>query len=152
MFVAGLLLVDTADWPAMIVAVNLVNLGLNLCAGTSLSLSLLFSLANSVQAVSGAYFFRRFIAPTTRLTAMKEFLGLVVCTVFIGTTLGAALGGMALMVSGYGNSYLALGESWWRNNSMAILLMAPSRWSGFRPLRGEGHRGRGRGADRSKPP
>ena len=130
-YVAGLLLLDTISWPVLAAAFVAINIGFDLQQGAPLLLCVLLAVANTVESVLGAYLFRRFMAPTTRLTAIREFVGLVVCTVGIGPAVGGAVGAATLLVYGEGPSYVQSWSHWWVGNSMAILLVTPIILSWF---------------------
>jgi len=124
-FVAGLMMAGASDWVALVLAVNVANIGFNLCNGVPLLLSVALSGANTIQAVGGAYLFRRFVARTTRLTALKEFLGLVAFAVVLSSVVGATIGAAALVATGTSDSYLDSWTTWWVGNAMSTLIVAP---------------------------
>lgn len=127
-YVAGLLLTDTSDWLALVLAATVVDVGYDLSRGTPFMLSAMLSLANTCEAVVGAYLFRRFFAPSTRLTVIKEFLGLVACAAVIGAAVGASIGAAAFvwtLTSTPPLNYQSIWVSWWISNAMAILIVAP---------------------------
>jgi len=124
-YVAGLLLADTADWAGLILTANVANIGFDLHHGALFAVTLALSFANTAEAMVGAFLFRRLVARTTQLNVLKEFLGLVACSVFFSTALGATIGAAALRLAGYSDSYFNSWASWWIGNAMAILLVAP---------------------------
>ena len=125
LYVAILLLADTTEWLAVALAFFLVDIGVDAFRNSPLLLSVLLSLSDSLEALTGAFLFRRFVAQTTRLTSIREFFGLLVCSAVISPALGATLGAAAIVAHFYAVSYPRFWIQWWIGNSMAVLLVAP---------------------------
>jgi len=125
LFVAVLLLNPTRLWPWFMVAALPANLLFDLPHGTSLAATLGFYIANTVEAVLGAWLVRRFVAEKPELATLKEFFGLATCSALLSTTIGATIGAATLVASGMSHSFGAAWKIWWGNEAMAILLVAP---------------------------
>ncbi len=124
-YVATLLLFDTHDWPYLIGSALAADIGVDVARGSPWVITLFLPLINSIQAVTGAYLFRRFVAPTTRLRSVREFLGLLGCSFGLGVPLGATLGSAVVVAQGIPVSFGDFWVRWLIGNTMAILLVAP---------------------------
>jgi two-component system cell cycle sensor histidine kinase/response regulator CckA len=124
-YVATLLLNPTRTWPWFLLAALVANLAFDLPHGTPLGTTLGFYLANTVEALTGAWLVRRFVAERPDISVLKEFFGLAVCTAGLATLAGATIGAAILTSSGLGHSFFFAWATWWGNEAMAILLVAP---------------------------
>jgi PAS domain S-box-containing protein len=127
LFVAVLLLNPTRDWPWLMLAVLPANIGFDLLHDFHPKPVMLagFCLANILQAGSGAWLVRRFVAVNPRLSSLKEFFGLIVFSGGIGAATGATIGAVMLtrlhLVSSFTGAWTVL----WGGNVMAVLVLAP---------------------------
>jgi len=124
-YLAGLLLAGTGSWPWLMLTANTVNVGFDIYCGTAVGLSLVFALANTVQAVGGAALVRRFVGPSPRLKKLSGFLKLVVYAVFVCPAFGATIGAAASVTVGLSHSYPSSWCIWWAGNAISILMVAP---------------------------
>ena len=86
----GILLVHHPRyWPIFIQAVLPVNLLFDLRHGTPLATTLGFYLANTTEAVIGAWLTRRFMAGQPRLQSLQDLYGLIAGSAVISTVAGA---------------------------------------------------------------
>lgn len=136
-YLAALLLFETRDWPYLIGSALAADIAVDVVRGSPWALTLLLPLANSIQAATGAFLFRRFVAPTTRLRSVREFLGLLGCSAALAVPLGAALGSAAVVAQGIPVHFGGFWVRWWIGNTMAILLAAPFVLNWFSGLRSD---------------
>jgi len=125
LYLGVLLLHETRSWAWFILAALPANLLFDLPSGTPLFTTLGFYSANTIEAVTGAWLVRRCVAKTPELTTVNEFLGLLLCSALLSTLLGALVGATVLTASGMSHSYWGSLTTWWSNNAMAIMLVAP---------------------------
>jgi PAS domain S-box-containing protein len=133
LLVAALLIADPRDWAALLVAGAVVNVAFDLHNGTPFGMSLIYASVNGVQALVAAVLFQRFVSRAPRLNTIREFLGLVTCSVVIAAGFVGVLTAAALVLTGDTGSFgksVALG---WSGNGMAILTVAPFVLTWFRP-------------------
>src|SRR5580692_5397148 len=71
LFLAVLLSNPTRDWPWLALAVLPANLAYDLLYGTKFEVILFFYCANTVQAVTGAWLVRKFVAERPTLATLK---------------------------------------------------------------------------------
>ena len=125
LYVAVLLLNETRAWPWLILAALPANLAFDLTVGTNPVVILGFFVANTVQAVTGAWLIRRFVAERPTLATLKELLGLVGFSAVFSSVLGATLGAASLVVAGFSHSFIESWNNWWGALAMGILALSP---------------------------
>src|SRR5436190_288977 len=125
LYVSVLLLNERRAWPWLVLAAFPANLVFDLFHGTKSAAIFLFYCANSVQAVTGAWLVRRFVAERPTLATLKELAGLLGFAAVFSPTLGATLGAATLCMTGMSRSFAQSFKIWWGSNAMAILLLAP---------------------------
>jgi PAS domain S-box-containing protein len=125
--VAVLLLNRTRDWPWFLLAALPANFSFDLLHDPKPNPAVIFFFycANVIQAVTGAWLVRRFVAERPTLMTLKEFLGLVGFAVIFSTMLGAVVGAATLVYFGLNPSFEQSWKVWWGSNAMAILLLTP---------------------------
>ena len=125
LLVATLLLHEPRQWPWLVLAAVLANLGFDLWNGQTARVSLLFGGGNSLEALAGAWLVRRFVTPCPRFDSRREVLGFVFFSALLSTTLSASVG--ASVVSGWlgGGSFWSVWLLWWSGDAMGVLLLAP---------------------------
>ena len=125
LYVAVLLLNETRAWPWLILAALPANLAFDLTVGTNPVVIFGFFAANTVQAVTGAWLIRRFVAERPTLATLKELLGLVGFSAVFSSVLGATLGAASLVVAGFSHSFIESWNNWWGALAMGILALSP---------------------------
>src|SRR5579871_214234 len=125
LYVSVLLLNPTREWPWFIVAAFSANFLFDSLLHTPVPASCGFFCANTVQAVSGAWLTRRYVAVQPSLTTLKEFWGLAGFAALLGPALGAIIGASTLLISGMSHWFVPTWENWVRTNTMAVLMLAP---------------------------
>ncbi|HEX7655038.1 MAG TPA: MASE1 domain-containing protein, partial [Verrucomicrobiae bacterium] len=122
----GILLVHHPRyWPIFIQAVLPVNLLFDLRHGTPLATTLGFYLANTTEAVIGAWLTRRFMAGQPRLQSLQDLYGLIAGSAVISTVAGAMVGAVTMKWSAMAPSFGRAFVMWWCSEAMAIILVAP---------------------------
>src|SRR6266851_10421390 len=139
LYVSVLLLNEGRAWPWLVLAAFPANLLFDLFHGTKFVSILLFYCANTVQAVTGAWLVRRFVAERPTLATLKEFVGLLGFAAVLSPTLGATLGAATLSITGLSHSFAQSFKVWWGSNAMAILLLAPFILTWFSKSRATHH-------------
>lgn len=125
LYVAVLLLSEPRNWVVLALATFPANLIFDLSFGTPFAVLLFFYAANTLQAVTGAWLFRRFVAVRPTLHSLREFFGLIAVSVVLSTAIGATVGAATLSVSGLSASFFGSWKIWWGSNAMAILILSP---------------------------
>ena len=125
LFPAVLLLNRTCDWPWLVLAVLPANLLFDYFYGTKFLMILAFYCVNTIQAVTGAWLARRFVAERPTLATLKEFFGLVGIAAIFSAMLGAVITAAALVYFGLSQSFEQSWKILWGSNAMAILVLTP---------------------------
>ena len=125
LFLGVLLLNRTGDWPWLVLAVFPANLLFDLLYGTKLPLILVFYCVNTLQAVTGAWLVRRFVAERPRLATLKEFFALVGFAAVFSAMPCAVITAEALVYFGLSQSFEQSWKTLWGSNAMAILVLTP---------------------------
>ncbi len=126
LFLAALLLTRTRDWPWLVLAVFPANCLFDLLHDPrpDLAVIFLFFCANAIQAMTGAWLVRRFVAELPTLATLKEFVGLVGFAA-VSSMLGAVIGAATLVHFNLSASFAHSWKVWWGSNVMAILVFTP---------------------------
>lgn len=125
LYLAVLLLNPTRDWWWLALAVLPANLVFDLLHGAKFYIILCFYCLNTIQAMTGAFLVRKFVAEKPALATLKEFIGLISFTAIFSAMLCAVLGAEMLVHFGLSRSFEQSCEVWWGSNAVAILLLAP---------------------------
>ena len=125
LFLAVLLLNRTGDWPWLVLAVFPANLLFDHFYGTKFPMFLAFYCVNGIQAVTGAWLVRRFVAERPALATLKEYFGLVGIAAIFSAMSGAVITAAALVYFGLSQSFEQSWKILWGSNSMAILVLTP---------------------------
>jgi len=125
LFLGVLLLNRTRDWPWLVLAVLPANLLFDHFYGTRFLMILAFYCSNTIQAVTGAWLVRRFVAERPRLATLKEFFGLVGFAAIFSAMLGAVITAEALVYFGLSQSFEQSWKVLWGSNAMAVLVLTP---------------------------
>jgi PAS domain S-box-containing protein len=126
LLVATLFLSQRRTWPILLLAACSADLFSDfLLHNKSVPVSLGFSLANSLEACSGAWLLGRFSGPRFTLIHMKDILAWVFLSalpsIMVGATVGAATVSMAFSPVSYWSTWLV----WWVSNVLGVLMVAP---------------------------
>jgi PAS domain S-box-containing protein len=125
LFLGVLLLNRACDWPWLVLAVLPANLLFDHFYGTKFLMILAFYCVNTMQAVTGAWLVRRFVAERPTLATLKEFFGLVGFAAIFSAMLSAAITAEALVYFGLSRSFEQSWKVLWGSNAMAILVLTP---------------------------
>ena len=125
LFLAVLLSNPTRDWPWLALTVLPANLAYDLLYGTKFEVILFFYCANTVQAVTGAWLVRKFVAERPTMATLNEFFGLVFFAAIFSPMLGACIGAATLFHFGLSHSFEQSWKTWWGSNAMALLVLTP---------------------------
>ncbi len=123
--VGVLLLHDPRAWPWFMLAAAPANFLFDYRSGTPFGTTLGFYGANMLEAVTGAWLVRRWVAPKPSLATLKELLGLLGFAAILASMLGASVGAATLTASGMSQSFWRSWFTWWGNEAMAISLLTP---------------------------
>ncbi len=139
-YMGVLLLHETHQWPGLMLAALGAGLAFDLSLGTPPVTALFFYVANTLEALLGAWLMRRFVARRPTIATLREFLWLAVYAALLAPMAGASVGAAAVTLSGLGNSYWQAWQIWWSSNAMAMLLIAPLVLSWCAPATAESAR------------
>ena len=122
---AVLLLNETRSWPWLVLAAWPANFVFDLLQGTPLTVIFSFFGANTIQAVTGAWLMRRFVAERPSLRTANEFYGITILVAMGSPVLGATMGAAALVTSGLSHSFGQSWLTWWLLDMSAIMVVTP---------------------------
>jgi len=127
LFVAALLVNPTRDWPWLMLSILPANIGFDLLHDLEPHPFVIagFCTANILQAGTGAWLVRRFIARTPRLASLKEFFGLILFAGGAGSAIGATIGATMLTQMHLAGAFMPTWQVLWGGNVMAVLVLAP---------------------------
>jgi PAS domain S-box-containing protein len=127
LFVSVLLLNETRDWPRLMLAAVLANALFDLLhdATPNFLVISMFCVANVLQAGSGAWLVRRFVAAKPALRSLKEFFGVILFAGGVGSAIGATIAAAMLARFPMTPPFASAWEIIWSGDLMAVLVMAP---------------------------
>jgi len=127
LFVAGLLLNKTRDWPWLMLSIVPANALFDVWHDLkpNFLVIFLFCLTNIIQAGSGAWLVRRFVAEKPSLKSLKEFFGLMFFSGVIGSSIGATIAALMSIEFHFKSSFVDAWEIIWGGDMMAVLVLAP---------------------------
>jgi signal transduction histidine kinase len=119
---AALLIFGYRLWPGISLGV-LVG---SLLTGAPFSLALGITIGNTLEALVGAYFLKRFIGLHNEMDRIQDVVGLIIVS-FVCTTIGASIGTLTLMLTGNGawQYFWAIWVTWWVGDLLGALVVAP---------------------------
>ena len=125
LYLAVLLLNDYRVWPWLVLAGLPANLIFDHFHGTAFIPIFFFYLANTLQAITGAWLMRRLVAARPKIATLKEFISLMALAGVFATALGATIGAATLKTFGLTSSFGQSWKVWWGSCTMAILVFTP---------------------------
>jgi PAS domain S-box-containing protein len=125
LYFAALAMTAPSMWPSLIASCTIVNFAFDLFHGTPFAETAAYAGQGTVQALLGAWLFRRFVTPNPRGDIMREFLGICICSAICSAGPVAACQAGFLIGAGSTQSFLSLWGILWTGNGMAILAVAP---------------------------
>ncbi|HEY5227285.1 MAG TPA: MASE1 domain-containing protein, partial [Opitutaceae bacterium] len=123
--ISVLLLVETSDWLVLMLAAAVANFAFDSINGTVVVMTLAYAILNSLQALLGAYLFRRLVGRDANLKTMRELLGLVAYTAILSSAFTSMTMSAASVASRENVPFL---DGWlvgWSSNAMSIVTVAP---------------------------
>jgi integral membrane sensor domain MASE1 len=131
---AALLLLGYRAWPGITLGAFLANATANAPPGTAAGIAL----GNTLEALLGAWLFRRLVGFDQGLERVQDVLGLAVLAAGVSTTVGATIGATSLCWGGVRPwaAYPALWGVWWLGGARGGLVVAPLllTWAGWRRM------------------
>ena len=145
LYVGVLLLNPTRTWLLFVTAALVGNAAFDLITGQAGGVALLFGLANTAEAVTGAWLVRRFVAVRPRLATPREVLYFVLLAGLLGPVVGAAMGATVVTHFLGGSSFAGTWTMWWSGDVTGVLLIAPvvlsaAEWNRRAPTAGSQRR------------
>ncbi|MGI9008688.1 MAG: SpoIIE family protein phosphatase [Streptosporangiaceae bacterium] len=133
--VAALLLVSRRRWPAVVAAIAVAEITIDLQHQLSLAVALASVAANCVEPLVGAWTVNRLCGGRPDLTTRPGLLRFVAGAVCLGPLAGGLIGATVIMRS-TGGWWPALWLQWWAGDGIAVLVIgAPILlWAARRPL------------------
>ncbi|MDO9130998.1 MAG: MASE1 domain-containing protein, partial [Anaerolineales bacterium] len=108
-------------WPGVSLGVLLGSL----LTGAPLDIALGMTLGNTLEALAGAFFLKRFVGFHNEIDRIQDVVGLVLVSVF-STAISATIGTATLMLTGgVGQEYIAIWPTWWIGDLLGALVVAP---------------------------
>lgn len=120
---AALLLFGFRMWPAVLAGAFLVNLS---TAG-NLATSLAISVGNTLEAILGAYFVRRFAGSLRAFDEPRRIFLFALLAGLVATAVSPTIGVTALALAGYvtGPTFGPVWLTWWLGDASGVLVLAP---------------------------
>lgn len=132
---AAILLLGYRVWPAIALGAFLANATANEPVGTAG----LIAAGNTLEAVTGAWLLRRFVAFNPSLDRVKDVLGLALFGAGVGTIVSASIGVASLCLSDLQlwAHFGKLWRVWWLGDAVGALVAAPPllTWASWRGSR-----------------
>jgi signal transduction histidine kinase/integral membrane sensor domain MASE1 len=132
---AAVLIFGYRVWPGILAGALLANL----TAHEPVPVAGVIALGNTLEALTGAWLLRRFVAFDRSLERIRDVLGLVALAALGSTTLAATIGSTSLCAAGLQpwSAFRALWLDWWLGDALGDLLVAPAllTWPGWRRIR-----------------
>ncbi len=125
LFVATLLLHEPRQWPWLVLAAVLANLGFDLLNGQQPWISFFFCCGNCLEALAGAWLTRRFVAPQPGISSRREVVGLLLFSALFSTALSASVGATVVTRLLGGDSFGHVWLLWWSGDVIGVMLLAP---------------------------
>jgi signal transduction histidine kinase len=120
---AALLLLGTRVWPGIALGAFLANLMTHAPPLSALGIAS----GNTLEALAGAWFLRRFVNFDAAMSRLKDVLGLFFFSAVLATTTSATIGVASLCLANLQPwpAYAALWWVWWLGDAIGVLVMAP---------------------------
>jgi PAS domain S-box-containing protein len=125
LYMAALLLSKRSEWRWLILAAFAANSLFDWSRGMGPATSLALFVADTLQAVAGAFLVQRFVKTKITFSTLKEFWTVIGITAFLAPILGSFIGALVLMSSGLSPSWLNASILWWQGNGLGILITLP---------------------------
>ncbi len=108
-------------WPGVSLGVLLGSL----LTGAPLDIALGMTLGNTLEALAGAFFLKRFVGFHNEIDRIQDVVGLVLVSLF-STAISATIGTTTLMLTGgVGQGYISIWLTWWIGDLLGALVVAP---------------------------
>lgn len=124
-FVAVLLLTPGRTWPLMFLAALLANVTYDLAHGRPLWVSLMFTVGNCGEALTGAWLVRRFVGASPIFSELREVALFTVLSPVLSTMVSATIGTTAVAAAFGTPSYWQTWRLWWSGDFIGIIVAAP---------------------------
>ena len=138
LFLAILLISDRRDWPVLILAAVAANLASDLMNGRALLVTLGFSTANALEAVTGATLVGRLIGHRPKLDSLRQVLAFTTIGAMLAPVVGATAGTAVVMLGVPGANWWTTWPTWWIGDVLGIVLVGSvvlagiGWWDGYR--------------------
>lgn len=125
-YLVALLLTDRRAWPVVIFASLCANLTSDvLLHGQKPWVSTGFWLANTTEALLGAWVMCRFVSATFTLASLKEAIQLVSLAAVVSSTVGATLGTVVNVLAFDDVIFSTTWRIWWVSDVLGVIIFAP---------------------------
>lgn len=130
-YLAALMATEARRWPGLLLSALLANVALDvLCHASPLAASATFWVANTVEAVVGAWFLRALFGTPFRLDNLKGVVGLCALPALISMPACATIGA-ATIEAVLGGSYSSSWPVWWASHALGVIVAAPAVITGL---------------------
>lgn len=144
LYVGILLLVATRRWGWFIAAALVADVLIEFNRGHFSFLVGLNAIANSSEAVLGAWLVRRFVVDRPHLGTLREVVGFLLCTAGVSTSLAALFWATSKWLLHEAGAFSTIWLQWWSGDAAGILVLAPFllvwsdwKWRELRMVRSE---------------
>lgn len=125
LYVGVLLLVATRQWGWIIAAALVADVLIEFNRGHFSLMVGINAVANSSEAVLGAWLVRRFVANRPNLGTLREVVGFLFCTTGMSTCLVALFWAIAKWLFHEAGAFSTIWLQWWSGDAAGILMLTP---------------------------
>jgi putative nucleotidyltransferase with HDIG domain len=123
LFVAVLLISERRDWPVLIGAGVLANLGLDVLHGRALLATLGFSFANALEALTAATLVGRLVGARPRLDRLREVIAFAAVGAILAPVVGATIGAAVVTATSPAATWWTAWYTWWIADVLGIVVV-----------------------------
>ena len=123
LFLAILLISDRKDWPVLILSAVAANLTCDLMNGRALLMTLGFSTANVLEAVTGATLVGWLIGHRPKLDSLRQVLVFTTIGAMLAPVVGATAGTAVVVLGVPGANWWTTWPTWWIGDVLGIVLV-----------------------------
>lgn len=123
LFVAILLISERRDWPALIAAGIIGNLGSDMLHGRALLASAGFSAANVLEALTAATLVSALVGRKPRLDTLRDVMAFAAVGAVLAPIVGASVGTVAVLATTTGAAWWTIWYTWWTGDALGIVVV-----------------------------
>lgn len=121
-YVAVLLIEERRDWPTFIATAIVANLASDLVNDRLVATALMFSIANSAEAILGASLVGYLVGRRPRLRSQSEAIAFTMLAGLVAPAVGALLGTAVVVVTAPGANAWTTWYMWWASDALGVIV------------------------------